>query len=345
MRACPFNTLLKVETPAMRIAIVGAGMAGLSCADALSAVGCEVTLLDKGRGPGGRMSTRRLATPLGEVAFDHGAQYFTARAPGFRAQVKAWEQRGVVARWPLPAPDAWVGTPGMNAVIKAMAGRHDVRWQIPVDRIEWRGGKRGEGWRLDAGKVSFTGFDGVVLAVPAEQALPFLSLHDFAMAREVMLARSQPCWTAMFAFADRVPGTVDMLRDAGPIGWAARSNAKPGRSGVEGWVVQARADWSMRHLEYPVGEIAALLFDELAAALGEAMPELAMPELIGTSAHRWRYAMSAGLGLGSLWNAENGLGVCGDWLLGPRIECAWLSGQELARQILDVPPGAEHQVR
>ena len=142
----------------------------------------------------------------------------------------------------------------------------------------------------------------------------------------------------MFAFADRVPGTVDMLRDAGAIGWAARSNAKPGRSGVEGWVVQARSDWSTRHLEFQAGEIAALLFDELAAALGGQMPEL-----IAASAHRWRYAMSAGLGLGSLWNAEKGLGACGDWLLGPRIECAWLSGQDLARQILDVPPAAEAQ--
>ncbi|MCC6827301.1 MAG: NAD(P)-binding protein [Novosphingobium sp.] len=322
----------------MRIAIVGAGMAGLSCADALSAIGCGVTVFDKARGPGGRMSTRRIDTPLGQATFDHGAQYFTARAPGFRAQVDAWEKCGVVSPWPLPASDAWIGTPGMNAIIKAMAGERDVRWNSPVDRIERDGEQRGgeqrdEGWRLRAGTVWFTGFDAVVLAVPAEQALPFLSLHDFAMAREVMLARSQPCWTAMFAFADRVPGAIDMLRDAGPIGWAARNAAKPGRSGVEGWVVQARADWSTRHLEYSVGEIAALLLDELAAALG-----IDLPELIAASAHRWRYAMSAGLGLGALWNAESGLGVCGDWLLGPRVECAWLSGQELARQILDVPP-------
>lgn len=325
----------------MRIAIVGAGMAGLSCADALAAVGCGVTVLDKGRGPGGRMSTRRVETPLGEVWFDHGAQYFTARAPGFRKQVEAWADHGVVAPWPLPAPDAWIGTPGMNAVIKAMASGHDVRWQVHVDRIE----RQGEGWRLHAGNVSFPDFDAVVLAVPAEQVLPILSLHDFAMAREVMLARSQPCWSAMFAFADRVPGAVDILRDVGPIGWAVRNAAKPGRSGpdrsgprrseVEGWVVQARADWSVRHIEHEVSEIAALLLDELAAALGGAD----LPELIAASAHRWRYAMSAGLDLGSLWNAETRLGACGDWLLGPRIECAWLSGQDLARQILDVPPG------
>ena len=58
------------------------------------------------------MSTRRVATPAGEAAFDHGAQYFTARDAGFRIQVEAWAAAGIAARWPAAGPDAWVGTPG-----------------------------------------------------------------------------------------------------------------------------------------------------------------------------------------------------------------------------------------
>ena len=41
------------------IAVIGAGMAGLSCARHLQEAGCRVTVFDKARGPGGRMSTRR----------------------------------------------------------------------------------------------------------------------------------------------------------------------------------------------------------------------------------------------------------------------------------------------
>lgn len=310
----------------MKFAIVGAGMAGLSCAAGLADLGHEVTLLDKARGPGGRMSTRRVDSPLGEARFDHGAQYFTARDPGFREQVAAWAKRGIVASWPLPAPDAWVGTPGMNAVIKAMANGRDVRWGVHVDRIERCGGL----WRITAGAAQFEGFDAVVIAVPAEQALPFVSLHDFLMAREAMLARSQPCWTAMFTFAQPLPGGHAMVRDRGALGWAARSLAKPGRSGPEGWVVQARPEWSTTHLEDDPEQVCAELLRELGEALGVAVPAPVMAR-----AHRWRYAMSAGLGLGSLWNDALGLGVCGDWLLGPRVECAWLSGQHLARRILE----------
>ena len=58
----------------MRVAIVGAGIAGLSCALRLQGGDHHVTLFDKGRGAGGRMSTRRVETPAGTAAFDHGAQ-------------------------------------------------------------------------------------------------------------------------------------------------------------------------------------------------------------------------------------------------------------------------------
>ncbi|MDP3634933.1 FAD-dependent oxidoreductase [Phenylobacterium sp.] len=86
-----------------RVAVIGAGLAGLACATALRRAGHAVTVLDKGRGPGGRMSARRVETPLGQVTFDHGAQYFTARDPGFQAQVRAWAWPGSARPGPRPA--------------------------------------------------------------------------------------------------------------------------------------------------------------------------------------------------------------------------------------------------
>ncbi|MFX9626906.1 FAD-dependent oxidoreductase, partial [Acinetobacter baumannii] len=54
----------------VRIGIIGAGIAGLTCGEALVRAGHSVRLFDKGRGPGGRMSTRRLQTTAGEAQFD-----------------------------------------------------------------------------------------------------------------------------------------------------------------------------------------------------------------------------------------------------------------------------------
>ena len=144
----------------------------------------------------------------------------------------------------------------------------------------------------------------------------------------------------MFTFAQPLAVQQDMLRDSGFLGWAVRSNAKPGRHGPEGWVVQANPDWSAQHIEDDAADITALLLSELAAGL-----QHDLPDPVSASAHRWRYAMTAGLGLGALWNGDLGLGVCGDWLIGPRIESAWLSGQDLAGKIARDAPRIAQPLR
>ncbi len=306
------------------IAIIGAGMAGLSCADKLADAGYSVRLFDKGRGPGGRMSTRRLDSSTGQVSFDHGAQYFTVRDREFSGAVTDWASQGIVAPWPAAGEDAWVGVPSMNGVIRGIASRHNVAFGSLVKGLVRDDAK----WSVIGDGFSEGPFDAVVVATPAEQAAAMLSLHDFEMARSALQARSQPCWTAMFAFENPLLFSADILRNSGPINWAARNSAKPGRGGPEAWVVQASPSWSKAHLEEGADRIAEVLKEALQQAVGANLPNV-----IASAAHRWRYAMTAGTNLGSLWNSEIALGACGDWLLGPRVECAWLSGQDLARKL------------
>lgn len=308
-----------------RVAIIGAGMAGLTCADALASAGLNVTLFDKGRGPGGRMATRRLETIKGTASFDFGAQYFTVRDERFARQVEIWEAAGVVSRWPEARPDAYVGVPTMNAVLRHIAGRHDVHFSRLVKGLK----KTGQNWQLIGENQDSTAFEAVVLALPAEQTAPILTLHDFELAQAALFARSQPCWTGMFAFGRALPLDCGIVRDSGIIAWAARDNAKPGRTGPESWVVQATPQWSNAHLEVPSETIGQHLLDALQEHAGQPLPTT-----IAQSIHRWRYGLSAGTGDVCLWNPGLRLGVCGDWLMGPRVECAWISGRQLAERML-----------
>ncbi len=315
----------------MRVAVIGAGMAGLSCADRLVHAGHCVALFDKGRGPGGRMSTRRMQTALGDVEFDHGAQYFTVRDPAFMAQVARWSARGVAAPWPVAGTGAWVGVPGMSAVVRDMAEQHDVTFGWHVSGLVRREGA----WFLsgesaDSGRDQRGPFDAVVVSLPPEQAAAIVALHDLALASTALAARSQPCWTAMFAFGEKLTTARDCVRETGVINWAARNSAKPGRRGPETWVVQAKPDWSAANIEMPADDVAARMLDELRKALGIAMPDPAV-----AAAHRWRYAMSGGSDLGALWSEQSRIGICGDWLLGPRVENAWVSGKSLASRMLE----------
>jgi predicted NAD/FAD-dependent oxidoreductase len=308
----------------MQIGIIGAGMAGLACAERLKESGHKVQLFDKGRGAGGRMSVRRTETPLGDAAFDHGAQYFTVRDLGFQARAEAWIRAGLIAPWPAAGEDAFVGTPGMNAPLREMAGRFEVQWGARVTQLA----PDGAGWRVVLENGASQAVDAVVVALPAEQAAELTASVSPDFSALAQATPTDPCWTVMAAFSQRLETGIDCWRGDGeqsPLIWAARNSSKPGRTGPEAWVLQATPGWSRSHLEASsedvIQALLAAVSDSLAISPGRPIVQ---------SAHRWRYARSGAQGSGVLWDPRRRLGLCGDWLLGPRVEAAWLSGTGLA---------------
>ena len=310
----------------MKVGVVGAGMSGLACAELLTRAGHEVIVLDKGRSAGGRMSVRRAATPLGEAVFDHGAQYFTTRDPRFRAKVDDWIATGRVAAWPVAGPGAYVGTPGMNAPLRQLADGLSVQFGTRVTGLT----RRRPGWSLLLETGAPMEVDAVVIALPAEQAAEITASVAPAMAARAEATKTKPCWTVMAAFANRLPTSLNCWRgdEEDPLAWAARNLSKPGRTGPEAWVLQAGPVWSLHNEAAAEPEVMSVLLAALSDRIG-----MALETPVFQAAHRWRYARSGAEGSGAIWDPEHLIGMCGDWLLGPRVEAAWVSGTVLAEQI------------
>ncbi|WP_394727280.1 NAD(P)/FAD-dependent oxidoreductase [Altererythrobacter sp. GH1-8] len=306
--------------------IIGAGMAGLACATALTAARCEVRLLDKGRGPGGRMATRR--APLGsrQLRFDHGAQYFTARDPRFIEVVEAWHGQGVVAPWPAAGEEAWVGAPAMNTPIRHMAEALDVTLSARAESIA----ETAQGWAITTPDQTLVSRN-LVIAIPPEQVKALLADVVPDLAALAGAVRSSPCWAVMAMFDEPLGHTPDCWRDeTGPISWAARNGAKPGRDGSESWVIQASPGWSEKMLELEQDEASEILLAEFFSCIGIERIE---PQFL--TAHRWRYAMpQVREGEAAIWDRERRIGLAGDWLHSPRVEGAFLSGCTLADAII-----------
>lgn len=320
------------------IAVIGAGLAGLSCATRLHQAGLAVTVFDKSRGPAGRMSTRR----GDDWQCDHGAQYFTARNPLFRTEVERWQAAGVADRWqPRLAvlggnaghdPDAtrerFVGVPRMTAPARFLAAALDVKVQTTIVDLA----RDPAGWQLTSAEQGplAARYDAVVLAVPAPQAAPLLQPAP-ALATLAVGATMRGSWALMLRYTAPLALPFDAaFVNAGPLRWIARDNSKPGRGAQETWLLHASAEWSEAHIE-DSPEI-------VAAALLAAFADLGAPPPESWVAHRWRYADSAPpLALGCAWDAVLGLGVCGDWLNAGKVEGAWLSGHALATRILGAP--------
>src|SRR5690606_2964496 len=195
-------------------------------------------------------------------------------------------------------------------------------------------------WQLrcddeDGGLRVLGGFDRVALAIPHPQAHDLLLASGLAPALRQALApvHVAPCWTLMVAFPQAMqPG----LAHLGPqwsaarsthhrISWLARESSKPARDPIERWTVQASPAWSTKHLEDDPERVKAKLLKGFAEITGiRATPPHAV-------VHRWRFAQTqTPLGRSYLLDDKLGIGLCGDWCLGHRVEDAFVSGLELA---------------
>ncbi len=335
MRTASGRLVVSGHSPVVaRTAIVGAGIAGMSAARKLAEERHDVTVFEKSRGAGGRAARRR----RDGFEFDHGAQYFTARSRAFRDHVNAWRQEGVVEEWrgrivSLGAgrersTSAWyVGVPGMSSVARCLGRGLKMHCGHRVDVAV----REAAGWKLifEGGRTAGP-FDNLLLTMPAPQAVELLSEACPPFAERCKAVRMLPCWAIMLALRDRLDVGFDaaLVETAGPIRWLARNSSKPRRPAGETWVVHARSDWTIEHLERPREEV----LERMTRSVEEIVGSRVRPSL--SMAHRWRYALVARpLGESCLIDEELGLGVAGDWCLGPRIECAFLSGVEAAARL------------
>lgn len=143
---------MKMASPtrhdSLSIAVIGGGMAGLICANALTEQRFVVQVFDNGREPGGRIATQQIAG----YQFDDGAQYFTARDPRFQREVEAWLAGGLAAEWTgrmcvlengtVSASEQktrYVGIPEMSAITRRLASACHVLSDIQVAQVHREG--------------------------------------------------------------------------------------------------------------------------------------------------------------------------------------------------------------
>ncbi len=321
---------------ALPIAIIGAGLAGIAAARALIARGHAVTIFDKGRGPGGRLATRRIEAEGRKLQFDHGAQYLRAESAEFAS---ALAEAGT-APWPDAARR--VGVPSMSAVPRALLGDIPCVASRHVGQITGQPGA----WTLrhwdarlvrpgkplpDTAPEEADRFAAVLLTMPATQAREVLGQHAPRLHEALAAIGYAPCWTVMAAFNAPLALPETLRPEAHAIGWAARDSAKPGRDArQENWVIQAGPAWTRAHLELTAEDIAAPLLAELASFSAAPLPAPFM-----AVAHRWRYSLlEAPLSEPCLWDATTRIGYASDGCIGGRAEAAWQSGAALAARVL-----------
>ncbi|MDG2094411.1 MAG: FAD-dependent oxidoreductase [Phycisphaerales bacterium] len=321
------------------IAVIGAGLAGLTAANSLREAGFSVIVMDKARGPGGRLATRR---GEGATRMDHGCQYLTDGTGLGPAFFQDGLDQGCLATWspalsepdpvetgPYPSGAFWhVGLPTMSAIPKAMAQGLEVKLACRVAGMR----QVGDAWTLfDDSNISIATATWVVSAIPSPQALELFKPHEFSELESMSKAGYDPNWTLMLVEQDTMAGDPDVIRpESGPIAWIVNQRSKPGRPDVNAWVAQATTTWSIDNLELEPGAAIQQMLPAVSKALGRDIHGEA-------TAHRWRYAfVNRTAGKPSLLDARKHLAACGDWCLGAKAGHAIRSGRSVAEGIIQL---------
>ena len=318
---------------ARRVAVVGAGMAGVSAAVALAAHGLEVTVLDRGHRTGGRMATRTLrgtGLPYDGRVVDVGAAYITAQDPGFRDVVESWAARGLAREWTdtfhvsdpdgprgvVTGPMRYAAPAGMRSLVEDLAADLPlVVYPHEVETVE----RFADGARVDGEP-----FDAVVLAMPGPQAADLLAADDPA-AVELARQRWEPALTLVAAYDERCWHAFDgmFVNESVVLAFIADDGRRRGDDAPV-LVAHSAPVLAAAHLDDPASAAPALL-----EALEHAVGATGKPSWFDV--RRWSLARPREPH--PAWCSFDGVvGLCGDgWGDVSRVETAWRSGQELGR--------------
>ena len=340
------------------VVIVGAGIAGLAAAGAAAAAGLKVIVLEKSRGVGGRMATRR----LGAAVCDHGAQFFTVRGRAFGTIVAEAHAAGAVQKWcdgfvratangggMLPPGDGhprWRGSGGMTDLPKRLAAT------LPVDRCSVQCTTKVAAVAVVDDRVRLTCDEGrviearaAILTAPVPQSLDLMAAGgmlaqggpaiDPEALRTLATIDYDPCFTLMLVLdrSSRVPAPGGIQFEAegpaeGPIAWLA-DNQQKGISAVPSLTVHATAAFSRTHFAAPPDDVISLLL----AAAAPWIDGSAGAVVVERSLHRWKYAQPTSIIPAPLIavTTRPPIVCCGDAFAGPRVEGAASSGLAAAR--------------
>ena len=324
-----------------KIAIIGAGMAGLTAANYLRDY-ASVTVFDKSRGVGGRLATRR-AEPY---YFDHGVQHFSAKSEEFKDFIKPLITAGVIAPWQgrfveIVAGEVvlerewnesyphYVGVSAINAIGKYLAQGIELNKGVRVAKIQ----KDGDDWYLYDiydNKLGF--YDWVVVAAPAQQALDLLP--DFiSIKTKIATYKMQACFALMLGFKTNLNLNfiAALVREAN-IGWISVNSSKPGRVGGCSLLVNSTNAWANKFIDADKLWVKEQLCRELEQIIDL---DTASAEHIDLQA--WRYAnIAKQKGASCCLDVAARIAVCGDWFVQGRVEAAFHSGLAAAKSIIEL---------
>jgi predicted NAD/FAD-dependent oxidoreductase len=316
--------------------VIGSGISGATIANLLNKK-FQVNLYDKGRGPGGRASFKRIK---GQIGFDHGTQYFSPKTIEFKKFVNRLIKIKILKKWSgnhifLNSKKKEnkkhikiIGKKGNNDICKFLLKKVKCFYQSEVKKIYYKN----KLWFLLFTDGKIRTYKAVILTCPFPQ-LKKLSekfINNTFIKRKLKMDANI---TVMIAIKKNKKSPSSFLFDDPVLGWAGNENTKKRfKSKYDLWTLQSTFKWANKNIDKNKKNLkknSKILIDKFFK-----LTKIKKTKVIYSINHGWKYSSnSKPLKIRSYWDPQKKIGVCADWFIGPRLESGWISAHDLFKKI------------
>jgi len=314
--------------------ILGSGVSGSTIANLLSKK-YSVKVFDKARGPGGRSSNKRFRDNL---SFDHGVQYISPKSKQFLKFIRKLYKNKTLKTWDgnhldftfekKPFTVRYIGKKANNDLVKYNLKGINQFFASPITKIKFNKNY----WEVTLNNKSKHHFKSLIITCPFPQ-LKRLAKNYLNKKILKLKVQMQPNITVMLAVKKQKNLPISSIKfNDDVLAWAANENSKKRfKSNISLWTLQATLRWSKKNInkyktDKSIMNQIILRFIKLTG--------FKKNKIIFKKIHGWKYSYNyEKTPYLSIWNKKINLGVCGDWLNGPKVENAWLSAYDLAKKI------------
>ncbi len=337
----------------MIIAVIGAGISGLTAGSQLAKAGHHVTVFEKSKGYGGRLATR-YAGDVHKLKLDHGSAYLPSGGPEYTAWLDQLIAAGVLAEWtdhvafhdgssfypehPNRERERMLIAPkGMNSLGQHLGRYVDVVRNKKVGGITLvaPGRHKKRSWVVNFDDSSVFEADAVIVATPAPQAQGIIQTSQDEwgvkfLIRQLSDVVYESSITLMAGYGGReIPDWKAVACQHEVISFISNERSKRPDASETTLVAQSTSSFAESNVNDAAADIEKKMVHALSKLVGtwSGFPSW-------TQSHFWRYQRCLTPILNEsflvLEKTDAHLGLIGDYLGGNSIESSYLSGLRLA---------------
>ena len=308
-----------------KILIIGSGIAGIAASLKLKSYGFESTIVDKGNFIGGRIGTREKKIGKNAYYFFHGAQFFSAKTTNFQKLILAGIQKDYIREFADFFPPRFRGFPHMRNFLRNLSKDINILQNYKVTGLKKINDKIHV---LDEKNKTWNIFDAVISTIPAPQNLELM--EEFPILKQSLKSASYDSCIALMFYFDQEPGNIpnyfDFYNRDSILSWMAAG------SNIKFWTAHTKGSYSNLNLDTNK----SLIKNQILFSIKDCFsPYKNISNINFSSLHIWKYAKIKKIVIGKQIDPKFPIAIAGDFMEGPNIESAFISGEKAAELIFD----------